>query len=69
MIGLTVRLHDLTGDDLGTVHLPGPLELDDLVATETAEYRIVDVVAVPAGSSIDALAKVQPTSLRPLASR
>jgi hypothetical protein len=59
-----VRVHDQTGDDLGIVHLPGPVEPGDLVATEHEEFRVVAVVVSPPGSAIDVLAKVQPMHLR-----
>jgi hypothetical protein len=61
MIGVPVRLHDLTGDDLGIAHLPPAVELGDLVALEDSEYRVVDVVPSPRDRQypIGALVKVR----------
>jgi hypothetical protein len=41
MLGLRVRLHDRTGEDLGTATVPGPVAIGDRVATEGGEYRVM----------------------------
>ena len=63
MLGSCVRLHDAdTAEDLGLVHVPSPVCVGDLAATESG-YRVVDVVELPA-SAIDALCKpVRPVRL------
>lgn len=63
MIGAKVRLHDLTGDDIGTAHVPWPVELDDLIALEHGEYRVVDVIDTGRMYPLAALVKVQPVRL------
>ncbi len=40
MLGVTCRLHDESGDDLGIAHLPAPIAVGDLVAVEGGEYRV-----------------------------
>jgi hypothetical protein len=36
VVGVPVRVHDLTGDDLGVDHVPPPVEPGDLVLLEHA---------------------------------
>jgi hypothetical protein len=67
MLGVLCRLHDSSGDDLGTAHLPTPIEPGDLVAVEHGEFRVVDAIIGPPGSPIGALVKVQPTHLHVVA--
>ena len=67
MIGTKCRLHDLSGDDRGIAHLPTPITVGDLVATEHHEFRVVDIIISPPGSPIGALVKVQPTHLHVVA--
>jgi hypothetical protein len=69
MLGVPVRLHDLTGDDLGIAHVPLPIEVGDLVALEHAEYRVNDVVETGQTLPIAALVRVRQIHLRPLVSR
>lgn len=57
-IGAKVRLHDVYGDDLGTAHVPWPVEIGDPIATETDEYRVVDVIETGQEAPIAALCKV-----------
>ena len=64
MLVVPVRLHDLTGDDLGLVHLPWPIEVGDLVALEHGEFRVHDVVETGHTSPIAALVRVRPAHLR-----
>lgn len=66
MLGIAVRLHDLTGEDLGTAHAPWPVEIGDLVLTEHGEYVVHDVVQTGQTFPIAALVKVRPAHLRPL---
>ena len=58
MIGTRCRLHDLEGDDRGIAHLPPPIAVGDLVATEHHEFRVVDFIISPPESPIAALVKV-----------
>lgn len=52
-----------TFDHLGTCTVPAPVEVDDLVALEHGEYRVVDVVVSPPGYPIEAIVKVRPVRL------
>lgn len=68
VIGITCRLHDeRTADDLGISHLPSPIQVADLAATEHQEFRVIDVIVSPPGSPIAALVKVRPVHLRVVA--
>ncbi len=58
MLGLYVRARGV-----GYAHVPSPIELDDLVATEHGEFRVVDVVESPPGYAIQALVKMRPARL------
>jgi hypothetical protein len=58
--GVLVRLHDSDLHDLGVATVPPPLEPGDLIATERGVWRAVDVVPLPAGSPLDAIAQVEP---------
>jgi hypothetical protein len=64
MVGVPVRVHDLTGDDLGIAHVPSPIEPGDLVLLEHAELRIADVVSMGPSSPLAALVRAQPIHLR-----
>ena len=64
MLGVTCRLHDLFGDDLGIAHVPLPIEVGDLIALEHAEYRVNDVVETGSAYPIAALVRVRPAHLR-----
>ena len=68
MFGAPVRVHDLTGDDLGVAHVPVPVQVGDLIALEHSEHRVVDVIDTGQTYPIAALVRVQPVSLRPLVS-
>lgn len=63
MIGVPVRIHSFEGDDLGIAHVPTRIGLDDLVALEHAEYRVVDVVDTEQRFPVAALVKVRPARL------
>jgi hypothetical protein len=67
VFGTPVRVHDMTGDDLGIAHVPSPVETRDIILLEQGEYRILDVI--PADDSrypLYALVRAQPAHLRPL---
>ena len=66
-VGVPVRLHDLTRDDLGIAHVPPPVEPGDLILLEHREYRITDVILTGRGP-LYALVRVQPAHVRPLVS-
>jgi hypothetical protein len=63
MVGVRVRVHDLDANDLGIAHVPLPLAVGDLVATEHHEFRVVDFILSPPGSPVGALARVRPVRL------
>jgi len=58
----------MSGDDLGVVHLPPPIEIGDLVALENAVLRIYDIVETGQTYPVAALVRAQPTHL-PVAAR
>jgi len=63
-VGVAVRVHSRTGDDLGIAHVPPPIEIGDLIALEHAEFRVDDVVETGQTYPIAALVKARPTQLR-----
>jgi len=69
MLGVPCRIHDLTGDDLGIVHLPPPVEPGDLVLLEHRELRVVDVVELDQTYPVAAIVKVQAVHLPVIAAR
>jgi len=68
MLGVPVRVHDMSGGDLGVAHLPPPVRIGDLVALEHSEYRVYDVVETGQTYPFAALVKVEPVHL-PVAAR
>lgn len=44
VLGVPVRVHDMSGDDLGIAHVPTPVLVGDLVLLEQASFHVVDVV-------------------------
>jgi len=64
-VGVAVRVHSRTGDDLGIVHLPLPVQIGDLIAFEHSEYRVHDIVETGQVYPIAALVKGK--SLRQIA--
>ena len=62
-IGVPVRLHDLTGEDLGIARVPPPVRTGDLVALEDAVFEIYDVVETGREQPAAALVKVRPLRL------
>ena len=69
MVGVPVRVHDLTGADLGIVHLPLPVMPGDVIFLEHAALRITDVVPTGPDSPLHALVRAKPVRLAPLVSR
>jgi hypothetical protein len=47
VLGVPIRVHDMTGDDLGIAHVPTPVETGDLILLERGEYRVRDVILIP----------------------
>ena len=68
VLGAPVRVHNMTGDDLGIARVPTPVEPGDLVLLEHVELCIRDVILTGSGSPLYALVRVQPVHLRPLVS-
>ena len=64
MHGVPVRIHGMTGGDLGVAHLPLPIEVGDLVALEHEEFRVYDVVETGQTFPIAALVRVRPAHMR-----
>jgi hypothetical protein len=63
-VGVAVRLLDEEGRDLGmVVHIPVPIEISDLVATEHDTFRIVDIAPSTDASVIAARCRVTPVRL------
>jgi len=68
VLGVPIRVHDMTDDDLGIAHVPTPVETGDLILLERREYRVRDVILVgDARSPLYALVRAQPAHARPLA--
>ena len=66
VFGAPIRVHDMSGDDLGIAHVPTPVETGDLILLEHGEYRVLDVIPVDAPSPLHALVRAQPAHVRPL---
>lgn len=64
VVGVPVRVHDMTGDDLGIAHLPWPVSVGDLVALGHEEYRVYDLAETGQTYPIAALVRVRPAHLR-----
>jgi hypothetical protein len=63
-VGLEVRVHSRAGDDLGLCHVPGPIEIGDVLELGHGPLfplRIIDVVETP-NSAIAALVQVAPAT-------
>jgi len=62
-----VRVHDVSGDDLGMALVPWPIEPGDEIALGDHAwpwlFEIVDVVWPPAGAEVAALVRVRPAVL------
>ena len=64
-VGLKLRLQDTDGADLGFVHAPPPVELDDvLVLSDGSIWRVVNVIdlsGVGCGTgAVDMMCMVEP---------
>lgn len=46
MLGVPIRVHDMTGDDVGIAHVPTPIETGDVILLERGEYRVLDVISL-----------------------
>jgi len=58
-LGASVRLYDVTGDDLGVVHVPHPLVAGDVVARRIGPPLLVlKVVPLSDENTLDAWAEV-----------
>jgi hypothetical protein len=66
VLGAPIRVHDMTGDDLGIAHVPTPVEPGDLILLERGEYRVLDVIPVDAPSPLYALVRAQPAHVQPM---
>ena len=63
-LGVPIRVHYMTDDDLGSVHVPKPVETGDIILLEHGEYRVLDVIPVDdARSPLHALVRAQPAHL------
>jgi hypothetical protein len=60
---MLVRLHDAEFNELGETRAPAPVGPGDLVANDFGLWRVVDVVQLPAGSPLEAVAPVEPDTL------
>ena len=66
MVGVAVRVHSRTGDDLGLCHLPPPVEIGDVLALGHGPILLLRVVAlVETGphSPLAPLVKVSPAPM------
>lgn len=59
-IGAPVRVHSMTGDDLGVAHVAPTVEPGDVICLGLEEFRIGDVVPALPGSWFAAMVRVQP---------
>jgi hypothetical protein len=63
MIGVVVRVHSRTGDDLGVAHVPPPVEVGDVLELGHGPLfllRVIDLVETGPYSPLAALVKVVP---------
>ena len=66
MVGVPVRVHSRTGDDLGVAHVPPPIELGDVLELGHGPIlllRVVDFVETGPNSPLAALVKVAPAPM------
>jgi hypothetical protein len=66
VVGVPVRVHSRTGDDLGVAHVPAPVEIDDVLELGHGPIlllRVVDLVETPPHSPLSALVKVSPAPM------
>ena len=65
-VGVAVRVHSRTGDDLGIVHLPPAVEIGDVLELghgPILPLRVVDLVETRPHSPLAALVKVSPVPM------
>ena len=65
-VGVPVRVHSRTGDDLGTAHVPVPVEVGDILELGHGPIlllRVVDLVETGPHSPLAALVKVSPAPM------
>jgi hypothetical protein len=64
VLGVPVRVSDMTGDDLGIAHVPTPVGTGDLIL-EQGEYRVLDVIPLEDDHSpLYARVRAQPAHVR-----
>jgi len=66
MVGVPVRVHSRTGDDLGVCHLPPPVEVGDVLELGHGPIlllRVVDLVETGREFPLAALVKVSPAPM------
>jgi len=66
VIGVAVRVHSRTGDDLGVAHVPAPVEVGDVLELGHGPIlllRVVDLVETGPRAPIAALVKVSPAPM------
>jgi hypothetical protein len=66
VIGVAVRVHSRTGDDLGIAHVPPSVEVGDVLEPGHGPIlllRVVDLVQTGPHSSLAALVKVAPAPM------
>jgi hypothetical protein len=66
MVGVPVRVHSRTGDDLGVAHIPAPVEVGDVLELGHGPIlllRVVDLVETGPRSPLAAPVKVSPAPL------
>jgi hypothetical protein len=67
VFGASIRVHDVTGDDLGIAHVPTPVETGDIILLEDGEYRVLDVIPLEDEQSpLYAVVRARPAYVRPL---
>jgi hypothetical protein len=66
VIGVAVRVHSRTGDNLGVAHIPPPVRVGDVLELRHGPIlllRVVDAVETGPHSPLAALVKVAPAPL------
>lgn len=63
-LGVLVRLHSLDCETIGYAHVPPPIEIGDLVATDRDVFRVHNVVTSPPNVRVGALCMVVPALFR-----
>ena len=66
VVGVAVRVHSRTGDDLGLCHVPPPVRVCDVLELghgPILPLRVVDLVETGPHSPLAALVKVSPVPM------